>query len=349
MNVQQQRLTELSSILGIPVKQSQAEALRLQTQTTDFWQDAEKAGQIFADLKVLDTTVQAWVEAWELAELGEDVTTLIQQLEQRALLSGSYDRHGAILSIHAGTGGLDAQDFASMLLRMYLRFVEMGATETTEDRILGVDRSDWSAQVVERSEGEEGGVKRVVIEIPSSTAFGLLKGEAGVHRLVRLSPYNAKNLRQTSFALVEVIPLITERAGDLFQEQDIRIDVFRAGGHGGQGVNTTDSAVRLTHQPSGIVVVVQNERSQHQNKALAYKILASKLKAKQLLEKQQETATLKGEYREGSWGNQIRSYVQQPYQMVKDHRTGVETAQVQEVLDGYIHQFISAYSTYTHE
>jgi peptide chain release factor 2 len=238
---------------------------------------------------------------------------------------------------------VDAQDWAEMLLRMYLRYVERGSQELPDDRALAIARTGWKADLIERADAEEAGIKRAVIQVTGDFAYGLLKAEAGVHRLVRLSPFNAKNLRQTSFALVEVLPMVDQKTSVQINQDDIRIDVFRAGGHGGQGVNTTDSAVRITHTPSGIVVSVQNERSQHQNKATAMGILQAKLERLQALRNDEERAMLRGELREGSWGNQIRSYVLQPYQMVKDHRTNWETAAVQQVLDGQLGPAIAAY------
>jgi len=347
----QLRLSNVEAVLGLDALRIREQELALQSEASDLWSDQENAVQIMAELAEVRTVLQQVQEVSEWLQLGDslsetdlvDLEHQLQKLEQQAMLSGEHDRQAAIIAIHAGTGGVDAQDWAEMLMRMLLRFVESGATEAAENRVLSIDRSHWKATVVDLVTAEEAGIKKAVIEVSGSYAYGLLKAEAGVHRLVRLSPFNAKNLRQTSFALIEVLPEVEQSKGGAIDEKDLRIDVFRAGGHGGQGVNTTDSAVRITHIPSGLVVSVQNERSQHQNKATAMKILQSRLVRLQELKNAEETSILKGEFKEGSWGNQIRSYVLQPYQLVKDHRTEHETANVQAVLDGDLGPFIESY------
>jgi peptide chain release factor 2 len=342
-----ERLEAIKPVLAITEQQEHLQQLRHESEVPGFWDDPDHAAKVMSEIAAITKLIESWEEVYLLLDpaLSEndliEVEKGIRQLEQRALLSDAHDPASAILAIHAGTGGTDAQDWAQMLERMYVRYIEQGKTEQPEERALGIERR-WSATVLDRSEGEEAGIKSVTLEVSGAYAFGLLKKEAGVHRLVRLSPFNAKSLRQTSFALVEVIPLL-ERSQDVaINEQDLEIDVFRAGGAGGQHVNTTDSAVRITHKPTGIVVSVQNERSQHQNKATAMKLLAAKLARLSELKTAEELAMLKGEFREGTWGNQIRSYVMQPYQMVKDHRTECETSNIQAVLDGDLKAFIEA-------
>jgi len=350
------RLAAISPKLGVEDSRASLPELERLEQSPNLWDDQEKAAATLAELSrirdLLDRfdTLAYYLNSdedisGELPELERDLLAL----ERQALLSGEHDRQNALITIHAGTGGVDAQDWAEMLERMFLRYVEQGRTEAPEDRTLSVDRTGWKASLVDESRGEEAGIKRAVIEVEGSFAFGLLKAEAGVHRLVRLSPFNSKNLRQTSFALVEIIPEVEQGKTAAIDEKDLRIDVYRSSGKGGQGVNTTDSAVRITHLPTNIVVAVQNERSQHQNKATAMKILGSKLARLQELKNAEETAILRGEFKEGSWGNQIRSYVMQPYQLVKDHRTEHETAGIQAVLDGGIGPFIEAYLTNPNE
>jgi len=274
---------------------------------------------------------QAMVDEMDLTELQplvEDFLQRNQKLKTSLFLSGKYDSSDAIVSIYAGAGGKDAQDFAEMLLRMITRFCES---------------QDWSVEVLDRSDSEDVGIKAATLEIHGYMAYGLLKSEHGVHRLVRLSPFNAGNTRETSFAKIDVVPLIEEDLSVEIPAEDLRVDVFRAGGKGGQGVNTTDSAVRITHLPTGIVVQCQNQRSQLQNKSTAMQILTSKLM--KLKEQQQvdQVKDLKGPKQEAAWGNQIRSYVLHPYQMVKDHRTEVETSQTDKVLDGDLMPFIEGY------
>lgn len=242
-------------------------------------------------------------------------------------LSGEYDLGNCYLSISAGAGGTEAQDWATMLLRMYLRYCE---------------RQGWKTSVLEKTDGQEAGVKSATIFIEGSPAYGYLKCERGTHRLVRLSPFNAKNLRQTSFALVEVLPEIPETSEIAIEEKDLRIDTFRSGGAGGQHVNRTDSAVRITHLPSSIVVACQNERSQLQNRAQAMNILRAKLLERKHEEDRKKKTELKGATKSADFGQQIRSYVLHPYQMVKDLRTDVETSDTDTVLDGDLQDFIDA-------
>jgi peptide chain release factor 2 len=249
-------------------------------------------------------------------------------MEQQVLLSQPYDERGAIVSVHAGAGGTESQDWTEMLLRMYLRWAE---------------RNRFKNEILEATEGEEAGLKSVSFSIDGRWAYGKLRSERGVHRLVRISPYDSQNRRHTTFALVEVMPQVPEDASVEIDDKDLRVDTYRASGAGGQHVNKTDSAVRLTHAPTGIVVAVQSERSQHQNRDRAMAVLRAKLIERQEEEREAEMARLRGEHVEAGWGNQIRSYVLQPYQMVKDLRTGVETSNPSAVLDGDIDAFIQGY------
>ncbi|MBN2396362.1 MAG: peptide chain release factor 2, partial [Candidatus Atribacteria bacterium] len=244
------------------------------------------------------------------------------------LFTGEYDKNNAILSIHPGAGGTESQDWAEMLLRMYLRWAE---------------RNHFKTEIVDLLPGDEAGIKSVTVTINGKNAYGLLKSEKGIHRLVRISPFDANRRRHTSFASVEVIPELEEEADIAIEETDLRIDTYRSTGAGGQHVNTTDSAVRITHIPTNIVAQCQNERSQYSNRLTAMKILKAKLFEYYQRKKEEDMEKLSGVKKEIAWGNQIRSYVFQPYQMVKDHRTKIETSNVQAMMDGEIQDFIDAY------
>lgn len=292
------------------------------------WENiGQEIGELLELAKITDTD-----DAGSQGDLEDKFSELSQEfsrMEFAVLFNGPYDQGNAILSIHAGTGGVDAMDWAGMLLRMYLRFAE---------------RHGFVAKIIDETPGAEAGIKSAVIEVSGRYAYGWLRSENGVHRLVRISPYDAEKMRHTSFALAEVLPE-AEAADKMLElkDDDLKIDVMRAGGHGGQSVNTTDSAVRITHLPTGLVVKCQNERSQLQNKNNALKILKAKLlkyREEQAEEKLQE---IKGEYRQAQWGNQARSYVLQPYKLVKDHRTGHETPDTDRILGGEFDDFVEAY------
>lgn len=256
-----------------------------------------------------------------------EIEKIFTKNEFQIFMDGKYDPSSAIVTIRSGAGGVDAQDFAEMLLRMYLRYA---------------DRKGHKAEIIHDSRGEEAGIKSATFKVIGRYAYGYLKNEAGVHRLVRLSPFNADHLRQTSFASVEVLPEIVDNAEVEIKEEEIRIDTYRSSGAGGQHVNKTDSAVRITHIPTGIVVACQNERSQMQNKEEAMNMLRAKLYTLKKEQEREEKSHLRGEYKSAEWGNQIRSYVLHPYKLAKDHDTKIETAQVEDVLDGAIDDFIEA-------
>jgi peptide chain release factor 2 len=335
--------------LDIDRDEQTAEDITNLTLSPDFWKDPQAAAVSSQQLAALTRHVDSWrtlnrevsdeIEA--LREFGAEpgyldsatrtYTRLQEDFSGREFelkLAGPHDKSSAIMEIHAGTGGTDAQDWAQMLERMYLRWAE---------------QSGFATEILSTSPGEEAGLKSVTFEVTGPFAYGKLKGEAGVHRLVRLSPYNADNLRQTSFALVEVLPQIETTAELQIDPSDLRIDVYRSGGHGGQSVNTTDSAVRITHIPTGTVVAIQNERSQLQNREKAMTILKSRLTALMEAKSKRDLTELRASDKSAEWGSQIRNYVLHPYTKVKDVRTGAETADAAAVLDGDLELFIESY------
>lgn len=340
-------ISETTKTLKVYETVSKLEELEKQTQRSDFWSDSSAAQEIMRKISRLHSTVDPWLELSkevedileliaandesiidELTEQKEIIQKKFNELKKDLKFSGPYDTHNVILAIHAGAGGTDAQDWASMLQRMYIRWAE---------------KNGFTVKLIEQSSGDEAGLKSTTLEIEGKFVYGKLKSEHGVHRLVRQSPFNADNLRQTSFAKVDVLPKITEPKDVEISDTDIKVDVFRAGGHGGQSVNTTDSAVRITHIPTGITVSIQNERSQIQNKETALTILRSRLAQLQLEQHQQKLSDIKGPNQSAEWGNQIRNYVMHPYKQVKDVRTKVETSSVDDVLDGGIAMFTDAY------
>lgn len=277
---------------------------------------------------ISETDEKSDEERTEIIEKVFELEAKIAKLEFQAMMSGKYDKSDAIVSFYAGAGGVDAQDWAEMLLRMYLKWAE---------------KNNYKAKIVDETRGQEAGIKSATVEINGAYAYGKLRSENGVHRLVRLSPFNSDNLRQTSFALVDVMPVIEDISEVEINEKDLRVDVYRSGGAGGQGVNTTDSAVRIVHMPTGIMATCQNERSQLQNKEEALKILKAKLHKKYLEEQEKEKNQIRGESAANEWGSQIRSYVIHPYKLVKDHRTKYEETDAEHVLQGYLDGFIESY------
>lgn len=290
-------------------------------------------GTLRSDIESFCALVNGATEADEpeLTAMASDIGHRLDRAQLRELCGGPYDKGNVIMSVYAGAGGTDAQDWAGMLERMYLRYGERAEYETT---------------ILDEQRGAEAGIKSVMIEIRGAYAYGMLHGEAGVHRLVRQSPFNADALRQTSFAMVEVLPIMEATQSITVDTKDLRIDTYLSSGKGGQNVQKNETAVRITHIPTGIAVACQNERSQQQNKETAMKILTAKLLALEQAKTDEERKRLKGEYQEAAWGNQIRSYVLHPYKMVKDHRTHVETSDTARVLDGDIDDFVDAYIRY---
>jgi len=339
----------------LPAKQQALTGLQKEAADPNLWDNRERAQRVMRRVASLESLISTWAklelrstdlqelvamaretDAEEQAALGDDIRDELASLEaeyarlELALtLGGEYDSRNAVISLHAGAGGTEAQDWAEMLLRMYLRW---GNAHDLETEVLSI------------SNGEEAGIKSVEVRMAGENAYGLLRSERGVHRLVRLSPFDSSHSRHTSFALVEVMPEAEQ--GDISIEvrsEDLRVDTYRASGNGGQNVQKNDTAVRITHLPTGIVVTCQNERSQGRNRETAMRVLESRLLDLELAKQEEERAKLKGEHVEAGWGNQIRSYVLHPYKMVKDLRTNVETSDTNAVLDGDLDDFIIAY------
>lgn len=342
------RISDAILKLDLTGKESELDLLDSEASKATFWSDPENAKLVMQKINILKELIAPWrkiekestdilemlPEIDEESDLLTDATKQVQGIEEelrkhetQLYFGGKYDFLNAVFSVYAGAGGVDAQDWAEMVLSMLLKYC---------------DKNHLKTNIISISSGTEAGIKSVSVEVTGPFAYGLLKSERGVHRLVRLSPFDADKARHTSFVLVEVIPEI--EAGDInIPENELKIDTFRASGHGGQSVNTTDSAVRITHLPTGITVSVQNERSQLQNKETALKILKSRLKTLKEAEKESQLKIIKGELTANEWGSQIRSYVLHPYQMVKDHRTGHETSNTQNVLSGNLEEFVQAY------
>ncbi|TEU18737.1 MAG: peptide chain release factor 2 [Dehalococcoidia bacterium] len=338
-------------MFDIPDEEKEIARIEAESAQPDFWSDPAKAQAIMRRLGVKKNLVNAWRE---LEKKGTDLREMIiltieekdyslkeeiqrelkklssrfEQLESQQLFTGDYDSRNAMVALHAGAGGTESQDWANILLRMYLRWAE---------------RHNYQAEVLDVSPGEEAGIKSAILEIKGDYVYGYLKGEHGVHRLVRLSPFDADHARHTSFVLAEVLPEAEETVDVKIAPEDLRIDTFRSSGPGGQHMQKTSSAVRITHLPTGLVATCQGQRSQHQNKEAALKILYSRLLEMERGKKGEERAKLKGERIEAGWGNQIRSYVLHPYKMVKDHRTDYEVHDAEAVLDGELDGFIANY------
>ena len=339
------------SVFDIAGKEKRAAELEHASAQSDFWNDNVAAQKAMRELTALKDETSTWrnlerrvhdaAGMLELAieenhaETAEEIENEVPAIEQtladlefNLLFAGEYDHNNAILSIHSGAGGTESQDWASMLMRMFLRYGDL---------------KKYPTEILEEMPGDEAGIKSVTIRFIGQYAYGRLRAERGVHRLVRLSPFDANHRRHTSFALVEVMPEIDDAVPVEIKPEDVKIDIYHASGHGGQNVQKVATAVRLTHTPTGIVVTCQNERSQLQNKENAFKVLRSRLVELEIEKREQERARLKGQHVEAGWGNQIRSYVLHPYQMVKDHRTEHETARTDLVLDGDIDAFIEVY------
>jgi len=335
----------------VPAKKAKIADLEQKLQDPELWANRELAQKLSQQLASLHSEVRAWNDlelearnnldlSKELAgdpdaELEAEIESKTKELESRftkldflAFFTAPYDERNAIVAISAGAGGTDAQDWAEMLLAMLLRFAE---------------RKNFKTHLVDKQSGQEAGIKSATFEVQGPYAYGIFKSESGVHRLVRISPYDAEKMRHTSFALVDVIPDLGDLADIELKDEDLRIDVYRSSGHGGQSVNTTDSAVRIVHIPTGLTVTCQNERSQLQNKQTALKILKSRLGQKQIEEREKTERRIRGAVKSAEWGSQIRSYVLHPYKLVKDHRTGLETQNVDAVLHGELDEFSESY------
>ena len=344
-------IQELKNSLDLDNKKQRVEELERQMEAPDFWDVPEQSNKYMKELKVLKDTISE-IEKIEMSyedilvmiemgmeeqdedlisEIREEMDTLIsayQEMRVRTLLNGPYDACSAIMKLNAGAGGTESCDWASMLYRMYTRWAE---------------KKGYGVEVLDSLDGDEAGIKSITFQVNGENAYGFLKAEKGVHRLVRISPFNAQGKRQTSFASLDVMPDIEEDIDIEIKDDDIRVDTYRSSGAGGQHINKTSSAIRITHFPTGIVVTCQNERSQHSNKDKAMQMLKSKLLMLRQEENAEKLSDIRGEVKDIGWGNQIRSYVLQPYTMVKDHRTNEEMAQADHVLDGDIDSFINAY------
>lgn len=343
----QSKIQETTELLKIADLKTKMATLSEEMNREDFWKNQENAQRISQDYQDIKSEVEKWEglkkqvdELIELATSGDsslegEIAAQTAELEKKfsdyeffLLLNGPYDKNNAIVSIHAGSGGTEAQDWAEMLLRMLFRFSE---------------KQGWKTRVVDESRGAEAGYKSITFEVTGRYAYGYLKSEHGVHRLVRISPFDAEKMRHTSFALVEVLPEVDDTVEVTLDPKDLRIDTFMSGGKGGQSVNTTYSAVRIVHIPTGITVQCQNERSQMQNKEMALKILKSRLHLLAEEKRAKERLELRGEYKSAEWGNQIRSYVLHPYHLVKDHRTEYESTDPEGVLEGELLPLSEAY------
>lgn len=327
--------------------------LEKEASVPDFWNDSKEAQRKMRILSRLKEEVEQWRSLDDQVSTANDLVSLaieerddslqgvlsdevlnikntLAEMEFTTLLSGKFDRRNAIVAVHAGAGGVESQDWVQMLVRMYLRWSE---------------KRGYKSDVLDVSSGDEAGIKSAVIQVSGDYAYGYMKAERGVHRLVRISPFDADHARHTSFALMEVLPEAEEGVDITIEPQDVKTEVFRAGGAGGQSVQKNSTAVRLTHIPTGITVSCQNERSQYQNKTIAMRILLARLVELDMKHRSEELSKLKGQHVSPQWGNQIRSYVLHPYKMVKDHRTGFETSSAEAVLDGEIDDFVKAYLT----
>lgn len=324
------RAKDILATFALEDKRKKLRELEAESANPDFWRDPLVAGKKMKKLSLLQREIEEGETLERCLRQGDEeaLRREVNRLEYALYLSRPYDRSDAILALHAGQGGVEAMDWTAMLFRMYRRYCE---------------RKNWEVELLDETAGEEAGIKSATLEVRGSYAYGHLKAEAGVHRLVRQSPFNADKLRQTSFAMVEALPVIEEAAGPLVREDDLLWEFFRSGGKGGQNVNKVSTAVRLTHKPSGIVVTCQTQRYQAQNREYALKILRAKLWANQQQERKQKEAQLRGAYKKPGWGNQIRSYVLHPYHMVRDVRTQHETNNTERVLDGDIDDFVTAY------